>query len=157
MNSHDVQTVKLDPMRAASVYAFGISPEKDAWQNLVAWAKPKGLLRSINEHTIFGFNNPNPLSDSSKYGYELWIKVSSEIEPDGEVRIIEFHGGPYAVIRCEALGQPYKNIPAAWQHLVEWCNINNYRPGYHQSLEKFITAGDDPDNLILDLYYPIRD
>ena len=157
MNSHDIQIVKLEPMRAASVYAFGLSPEGEAWNKLVEWAKPKGLLNSVNEHPIFGFNNPSPLSLNSRYGYELWIKVSSEIEPYGEVRIIEFRGGPYAVTRCEALGQPYKNIPAAWQYLVDWCKINNHHLGYHQYMEKFISAGDNPDNLILDLYCPIQE
>ncbi len=156
MNSHDIQIVNLEPMRAASVYAFGNSPEPEAWKKLVSWAKPKGFLNNIDEHPIFGFNNPNPLSENSKYGYELWIKVSFEVEPSGDIRIIEFRGGPYAVIRCEAEGQPYKNIPASWQYLVDWCRINNYKLGYHQSMEKFLTAGDDPDNLILDLFCPIQ-
>ena len=154
MNSHEVQIVKLEPMRAASVYAFGTGPEEEAWKKLVTWAKPKGLLDNINEYPIFGFNNPNPVSESSKYGYELWIKVTSDIEPVGEVRIIEFHGGPYAVIRCEVLAQP-ANIPSAWQRLVNWCKINEHKLGYHQFLEKFVTAGDNPDELILDLHCPI--
>jgi DNA gyrase inhibitor GyrI len=111
VNSHDVKIVNLEPMRAASVYAFGTGPEEEAWKKLVAWAKPKGLLDGIKEYPIFGFNNPNPVSDSSKYGYELWIKVNSEIEPDREVRIIEFHGGPYAVIRCELLGNLIRTYP----------------------------------------------
>lgn len=154
MNKDNVQIEKLEPIRAASVYAFGTCPEEEAWKKLVAWARPKGLLDSIKDYPIFGFNNPNPVSDSSKYGYELWIKVTSEIEPDGDVRIIEFHGGPYAVIRCEVHGQP-ANIPAAWQRLVNWCITNDHKIGYHQFLEKFETPGDDPDELVLDLHCPI--
>ena len=142
-------------MRVASVYAFGTNPEGEAWKKLVAWAKPKGLLNNIDEHPIFGFNNPNPVSEDSKYGYELWIKVTPEIEPEGETRIIEFLGGLYAVARCEALGEPYKNIPSTWQSLADWCKENNHKLGYHHALERFITSGDKPDNLVLDLYCPI--
>ena len=155
MNGPNVHVTKLEPMRVASVYAFGTNPEGEAWNKLVAWAEPKGLLNNIAEHPIFGFNNPNPLSESSRYGYELWIKVTPEIEPEGEIRIIEFMGGLYAVARCEALGEPYKNIPSAWQSLVDWCRENNHELGYHNALERFVTSGDRPDDLVLDLYCPI--
>lgn len=155
MNSLDVQIIKLEPMRVASAYAFGTGPEEEAWEKLVAWAQPRGLLDNIDEHPIFGFNNPNPISESSKYGYEVWIKVPIEIEPEGEIRVIEFMGGPYAVARCEALGKPYENIPATWQSLVEWCQKNSHKLGYHQALERFIAGIDSPDNLVLDLYCPI--
>jgi DNA gyrase inhibitor GyrI len=157
MGELNVQIINLEPMLAASVYAFGTNPEEKAWKKLAQWAEPKGFFDNINEHPIFGFNNPNPLSEGSKYGYELWMKVGPEIEPEEGVRIVEFNGGPYAVARCEALGEPEKNIPSAWQSLADWCKKIELRFGYHQPLEKFIAGSDDPQNLVLDLYCPIVD
>jgi DNA gyrase inhibitor GyrI len=157
MSQEDVRIVKLEPMRVASVYAFGVSPEAEAWGKLKAWAKPKGLLDNIKGQQLFGFNNPNPSDGCSKYGYELWIKVNSTIEPEGDVRIIDFCGGSYAVTRCEAKGDLQAKVPNAWLNLIEWCHNNERKLGYHQSLENFITSADNPHTLILDLYCPLRE
>ena len=155
MAETDVKIIKLEPMRMASVYAFGTSPELEAWKKLTAWAKPKGLLDTIKRQYLFGFNNPNPSDECSKYGYELWLRVSSTIEPEGDIRIIDFCGGPYAVTRCEAKGNLQARVPNAWLNLVEWCHNNKRKLGYHQALENFITSADNPDSMILDLYCPV--
>jgi DNA gyrase inhibitor GyrI len=154
-NSQNIRIVNLEPMRVASIYAFGANPELEAWKKLTDWAQPGGRLENFPESCIFGFNNPEPSDENSEYGYEIWIKIGPEIKPEGDIRIVEFHGGPYAVSRCEVLGEPSKNIPAGWQNLAEWCNKNNHNFGYHAALERFITRMDEIDKLVLDLYCPI--
>jgi DNA gyrase inhibitor GyrI len=141
-------------MRVASVHGFGESPESQAWDKLIAWAGPKGLLDDVEKHRIFGFDNPNPSPGSPNYGYEFWIVVDPDVEPDGDVRIVGFRGGLYAVARCEGLG----NIGRVWQDLVGWREDSKYRGGSHQWLEEHIgpvEASQDPDALVLDLYLPI--
>jgi DNA gyrase inhibitor GyrI len=150
----EIKIANLEPMRVASFYAFGPTPEIEAWKKMADWAGPRGWLDS-EEHPVFGFNNPEPTEDGPEYGYEVWMKVGAEIRPAGDVRIGDFNGGPYAVARCNVAGDPSRNIPAGWQHLAEWCNANNRNFGYHPALERFITGMDDMDKLILELYCPI--
>ena len=156
MNDLNIQIVKLEPMRVASAYGFGPNPEEQAWQKLEAWAGPRGLLNDKKAHPVYGFNNPNPIPGGTKYGYEFWIKVDAGAEPEGALRIVEFMGGAYAVLRCEAHGDPAA-IPAAWQSLASWCKANNRRIGRHQPLEKIISNPDDPAHLVLELYCPVVD
>jgi DNA gyrase inhibitor GyrI len=141
-------------MRVASAYGFGEHPEEQAWEQLSAWARPKGLLEDADSHPIFGFNNPYPTPDIPKYGYEFWIKVGPAVEPEGQIRIVEFFGGMYAVSRCEVLGHP-EIIPKGWQNLVQWCRENNRSFGKHHALEGFLGTPDDLENLVLNLYCPI--
>ncbi len=47
MSKLDVKIVKLESMRVASILGFGNSPENKAWQQLEAWARPKGLLDDL--------------------------------------------------------------------------------------------------------------
>jgi hypothetical protein len=108
MNEFKVRLVKLEPLRVASVHGFGQSPEDEAWQKLMAWAKPKGYLDDKEHHRIFGFNNPNPSPGSPNYGYEFWMVVGPEVQPEGEVEIKEFPGGLYAVARCDVQGDPWR-------------------------------------------------
>ena len=75
MSELDVRIVELEAMRVAGVHGFGPSPEMAAWEKLLAWARPLGLLDDPGSYRIFGFNNPNPTEDKKEYGYELWIRV----------------------------------------------------------------------------------
>jgi DNA gyrase inhibitor GyrI len=151
----EVHIVQLKPMRVASAYGFGESPEEQAWRALVTWAKPKGLLEDLNAHPVFGFNNPYPTPENPRYGYVFWVAVEPGIEPEGNVRIEEFFGGTYAVSRCEAQGHPETNIPLGWKNVVDWCKQNTHPLGRHHALERFITSPDNPGQLVLDLHCPI--
>ncbi len=155
MTELNVHIVTLKPMRVASAYGFGDNPEDQAWQHITDWARPNGFLDDIVAHPMFGFNNPNPSPASTRYGYEIWMKVEPGVEPSGDIRIVEFAGGTYAKTRCSAQGDPAKNIPAAWKALVAWCKTNNHRFGHHQALESVVSGQDNPAELVLDLYCPI--
>jgi DNA gyrase inhibitor GyrI len=155
MAAFGVQIVTLQPIGVASAYAFGEQPEVRAWQKMVAWAKPRGFLEDFTTRAVFGFNNPYSATATPRYGYEFWVEVGPEIVPEGDIRIVEFFGGSYAVARCEAQGQPEKNIPETWQQLAAWCKNNNHPLGHHHALEKFLTCPDDVNQPVMDLYCPI--
>ena len=155
MTELDVRIVKLEPMRVASVYGFGASPEIQTMEKLIAWAKPKGWLDNPDEHLIYGFNNPNPSHGSPNYGYEFWITVSPDVEPEGEVRIEEFSGGLYAVTRCRGV----ETITETWNQLCKWVVDSKYNLANHQWLEAHI--GTFPaasfEEMTLDLHAPIAE
>ncbi len=157
MNELEVRIVRLEPMRVASVWGFGESPEGQAWQKLEAWAKPKGLLDDPEQHRIFGFNNPNPSAGSPNYGYELWIEVGPDVVPEGDTRILGFNGGLYAVTRCEVPKGQYHVIGETWKELVTWREDSQYKCGTHQWLEKSVPTDAPGIEFILDLYLPIAE
>ena len=149
-----VEIVRLDAMRVASAYGFGTNPEEIAWQKLASWAKPKGFLVDVFTHPVFGFNNPYPTPTTPRYGYELWMKVGPDVEPERDIRIGEFFGGLFAVTRCNVQGHP-ENIPSTWQALAAWCMEYDHPTGLHPAMERFLSSPEDLSNLVLDLYCPI--
>ncbi len=158
MSDLEVRIVKLDPLHVASFHGFGASPEAEAENKLRTWATPKGLLDNPAQHRIFGFNNPDPAPGSPNYGYEFWVTVGPEVQPEGEMKIKDFAGGLYAVARCEVKGEPGDVIPAAWQRLVAWCEDSQYRMAHHQWLEEHLDVGHAwPGAFTLDLYLPIAE
>jgi DNA gyrase inhibitor GyrI len=156
MNDFTVQIVKLDPMRVASVHAFGASPENDAREKLISWAKPRGLLKIPKKYRVFGFNNPDPSPESPNYGYEFWITVKSDMAPIDEIKIKDFPGGLYAVTRCE-VKDPWRDIPNTWKQLAVWRENSQYEEAHHQYLEENISPIEISDEFILDLYLPIAE
>ncbi len=150
MSELAVRIVELEPMRVASVLGFSATPEKDAHEMMMGWARPKGLLDK--PFRWFGFNNPNPSPGSPHYGYEVWLPVDQDVPGAGDVRIKQFSGGLYAVTRCEGL----QNIGERWQQLVAWVEDSHYQCAQHQWLEELFTVDATRlEEYVFDLYLPI--
>ena len=151
MSEGQVRIVKLKPVRGARGWAFGPSPEENAWKLLEGWARPLGLLDAGSGNRCFGFNNPSPTEGSPNYGYEVWVTVGPDVEPGGGVTIGELTGGLYAAAPFEGdLENPGESIPTAWQKLDAWVHAHGYHHGAHQWLEEHSLEGK-----IRALYYPI--
>jgi AraC family transcriptional regulator len=157
MGELDVRIVKLEPMRVASFWGFGESPETTAWEKLLAWAKPRGLLDDPEKHRLFGFDNPSPSAGSPNYGYEVWIEVDADAEPEGDERILGFDGGLYAVTRCEVPKGQFEVITDTWRRLVAWFEDSKYRRGTQQCLEESVPIDLPGLEFVLDLYLSIAE
>lgn len=151
-----VRIIRLEPMRVASVHAFGESPEHAAWDRLLGWARPRGLLDEPGDLRIFGFNNPDPSPGSQNYGYEFWIAVGPEVQSDDVAEVKDFDGGLYAVTRCKSVD----TITETWHRLATWLENSQHEFGEHQWLEGHVSPVFTPqsdEELVLDLYAPIAE
>ena len=157
MSELDVRIVELPPLRVASFHGFGEGPEDIAWAKLEAWAQPRGYRDDPQHHRIFGFNNPNPTPGSPAYGYEFWIEIGPEVQAEGEMRIVDFAGGLYAVARCSPRPGAFETIGETWQKLVTWREDSRYRSAGHQCLEEHIDVTEPGQVFDLDLYLPIAE
>lgn len=157
MSEFKVDIRNIAPMRVACVRAVSEEPEHDAWEKLRAWAEPKGFLDNIDEHPVFGFNNPNPSEGRKDYGYEFWMKVGSDVESEGEVTLRDFEGGRYAVTQCKLVGDPSGQPPEVWMKLYEWVKASEYEWQKGQDFEKPRDLSSSDEDLVLDLYLPIKD
>lgn len=144
-------------MRIASVCVVGESPESSAWEKLRAWAEPQGLLNDYTQHPVFGFNNPSPTPDRKEYGYEFWIRVDPDAKPAGDIKILDFPGGLYAVVTCKLLGDPLGSVPEVWQKLWQWVKSGKYQWRKTHELEKPHNPLASIEDLVLDLYLPIQE
>lgn len=148
----DVKIVTLEPMRVASFRAVSESPEHEAAEMLLGWATGKGYLNDLENHPVYGFNNPNPSKERKEYGYEFWIKVDEEYKEEG-INLKDVAGGRYAVTTCRDLGE----IGELWMKLDSWVQENGYEYRKEaECLEKTHNLGASDDQLVLDLYAPIR-
>ncbi len=153
MSDLQVRIVELPPMQVISSYGFGKEPEGIAHQKMEAFLKSKGLWEDYGpKHRSFGFNNPNPAPGSPNYGYEIWVDVPPGVEPEGDLRLVEFQGGLYVVTRFENLEQ----IGDVWQALVKWRDGSSYGGAHHQWLEHLLNPHEqDIHKLVFDLYLPV--
>jgi DNA gyrase inhibitor GyrI len=155
MTPIDVRIVHLERMLMASSYGFGSSPELIAHQKMADFLKSKGMLEGYgSRYRHFGFNNPDPTPGSPNYGYEVLVTVGPEVEPDGDIRIIDFPGGLYAVTRLVGV----EKIGETWGELMKWRERSAYKEAHHQYLENlFKPMESNFDKFIFDLYLPIAE
>lgn len=154
MSELEVRIERLEPLRVVSFSGYGESPEPEALAALQAWAKPKGLLDDPAAYTLFGFNNPDPSPGTPNYGYEVWLVIDPDMEPEGDVEVKEFSGGLYAVTECKGV----ENIGPTWKQFVAWREASKYQHAHHQWLEKHLTTTDIPlEEFRLALYMPVEE
>jgi DNA gyrase inhibitor GyrI len=159
MKSRDlsVRIIRLEPMRIARTLAFGEEPESLAWNKLLEWARSQGLVDGLQKPRFFGFDNPRPSTRRSPYGYEVWMTVGPEVEPDVEIGIgiSDFPGGLFAVTRYD--GREGQDLKKAWEELVAWVGKSPYRLTRGRWLEEVVNLSGLPQkDLILDLYLPVN-
>ncbi len=150
MSDLDVRIEEMKPMRVASIKVVSENPEQDAWEKLKLWADARGYFGNIEEHPVFGFNNPNPSPDRKDYGYEFWIKVPTDTESDGEIQMKDFPGGLYAVVTHAGLPNP-----EVWVSLWNWVQSSSHEYRKTNELEKPHDPFASLDEMIFDLYLPI--
>ena len=153
MSEIEVRIVKLEPMRMVSAYGFGAEPEGIAWEKIKTFAQNNQLNLADASITTFGFNNPNPSKGSPNYGYEIWLPVAEIIEAEGDLRIVEFCGGLYAMTTFKGL----ENIGAVWGKLVKWAEGSKYKRAHHQWLEELTTYELPPEEYVFNIYLPIAE
>jgi len=158
MSDLEVRIVDLEPLQVASFLGFGESPEEVAWEKLLTWARPQGLLEDPEKHRLFGFNNPNPSPGSPNYGYEVWIELGEEdVAVADEAEIKDIAGGLYAVTRCVVPKGKFEVIGETWKKLVTWREDSKYQCGSHQCLEQHVDFKAPDIEFVLELYLPIAE
>ncbi len=147
-----VRIEKLQMMHAIRFYAFGKSPELDAWSSAVGFLKPRGLLEYPQKRRIFGRNNPPPSGPGATYGYEFFLTLEPGEKIQGKIDTEDIPGGTFAVVRVKGVNR----ITKMWEYLYNWCTEKGFRIAGH-GLEEHHTLPDVPvDELVWDLWLPIE-
>ena len=153
MSEIDVKIIMLEPTHVISAYGFGAEPEGIAWEKINVFAQKNELNLADESVTTYGFNNPNPSKGSPNYGYEIWLPVADDVIPDGDLRILDFSGGLYAVTTFKGL----ENMGEVWGKLVKWREGSKYKPAHHQWLEELTTYEVPSEEFAFNIYLPIAE
>lgn len=153
MEDLSVRMVTLPPYKVVCFHGFGNSPEIDAITKAKNWLAESKLLDDGKPHRYFGFNNPDPSPGSPNYGYDVWITVEEPVDPGSEGKLLDFSGGLYAVTRSVGVDA----IGPTWRKFIEWREKSPYTfAPDHQWLEEHFNWNEPFDDIVLDLYMPVK-
>ncbi len=118
----EVRIERLEIMPAVYVHVLSDTPEDDAVKKIIEWAEARGLHeRRVVKPRLFG-RNTYPTDNPEPHGYEFYLTVSPDIEPEEDIEIAKIDSGLYAVLRFKNL----EKIGEAWQHLWDWIKESEY-------------------------------
>jgi len=146
MTEYPIQIKSLEPMRVASITVNSTSPEQEATNALLSWARAQSLLNK--KFRFFGFDSCEP---PPNHTYTTWITVGSHVEDSEHVSIQEFTGGLYASAECSNV----EEISTLWKKLSHWLETSEYQYGDQQALEEHLDVlADTPQHFRL--YLPVK-
>jgi len=117
----DVRLERLGDMRAICAYALSDTPEEDAKQKIMTYAKTRDLTGKNSVSRLFG-RNTYPTGNPEPHGYAFYLTAESDFEPDGDLEASEIPGGLYAVLRFKNL----YTMGEAWAKLWKWIEESPY-------------------------------
>ena len=123
------------------------------WNELFAWAGPRGLLEVKDFISIVVYHDDPNLTDDSKLRMSLCITVPEETKVDGKIGRMEIDAGKYVVARFELTAQDFG---AAWQWVYgTWLPSSGYQPDDKPSFEIYPEEPKD-GKFVVDICVPVK-
>lgn len=123
----DVQIRTVEPLRVAFVRHLGPYQEcRPAWEALIAWAGPRGLL--AGDPTCLGVGHDDPaVTAPARIRYDACLVIPGTLQPDGAIGVQELPGGEHAITVHRG---PYELLPGVYAELMgRWLPAQGRRPG----------------------------
>lgn len=126
-----------------------------AWETLMAWAGPRGLLGPQTEYFAMSYDDPD-ITPAEKLRCDVCVVVPPSVSAEGPVGIQEVPAGEYAIVRH--LG-PFSNLIKTYTWVyAEWLPGSGYECRDLPPLEYYRNySPTTPEaELITDIFLPVR-
>ena len=147
------QSLRVAYARATGPYAQSAT---EAWNKLMALGGPKGLFRPGARY--FGVGHDCPSSTVAELiRYDACVSVGPEVEPEGELGVMELPGGDYAVARHKG---PYEGMENAYMWLYGvWLPQSGREPAPLPGYEEYLNSPENtpPAELLTEINVPLAD
>jgi AraC family transcriptional regulator len=152
----DIRVESWDVIRVASVRHVGPYDQcQPAWEALMAWAGPKGLLGP--DSRMLGICHDNPQeTPPEKIRYDACISVGPDVAGDGNVAVQEIPACTWAIARHEG---SYSNLAGVYEEIYErWIPANGYVFLMRPPIEVYLNCpGSTPEQeLLTEICVPVR-
>lgn len=126
-----------------------------AYEKLMRWAGPKGLLGGPNFNTVTVYHDDPQVTEISKVRQSAALTINDDVKVDGEVGKMKVDAGKFAVGRFEIGVMEFKN---AWDSMCVWVEENGYTAtdGDYYELYHNDHTQHPEQKFILDICIPVR-
>lgn len=148
-----IQIKEMPEMTVGYITCIGPQNIGDAFQRLIRWASPKGLM---NDQTkmITIYHDSFKITQADKVRMSACILLHKPVNTSGEVAITKIEAGTFIVGSYEIALDEFEK---SWTGLYLWMNENGYKKGERNPFEIFHrNPADHPEKkALVDFFIPI--
>ena len=119
-----IEIKEMPKMNLAYVTQIGVNGIDSAFQRIIKWATPNGLLAKSETNVCRVFHDSFKVTDADKVRMSIGILTNQEITVDGEVGLTTIEKGKNIV--GHFVIEP-KEFEKSWDSLFIWMNENGYK------------------------------
>ncbi len=149
-----IEIREIQKMELAGVPAIGHNNIAAAYQKLMRWAAPLGLLNE-NTKMLTVYHDSFKVTEADKVRTEACIVLNQPVKPTGEVKLDTIAKGKFIVGSFEIVLDDFEK---SWTGLFIWMNENGYKKADRNIFELYHNNfNDHPEKkAIVDFYIPIE-
>lgn len=150
-----IEIKNLPTQHLAYVTHIGVDGLENAFQRILQWAIPKGLLAQPNTSVCRVFHDSFKITDADKVRMSVGIASPSAMQAEAEIGITTLPKGKHIVGRFEI--EPV-DFEKSWNSLFIWMNENGYKKSAAFPFELYHNNYmDHPEKkCIVDLVIPVE-
>lgn len=154
MNAN-IDIKELPELHFASITHIGILGLESAFNRLLTWAIPKGLMKNPEAKMARIFHDSFKVTSPEKVRMSVSLLTNDAFKNEGEIHKTTINKGKYIVGRFELEA---KDFEQAWTSLYIWMNDNGYKKADSNPFEIYQNDfRQHPENkFIVDLHIPIE-
>lgn len=153
----DVRVERIQPMRVAFVRHVGPYDQcGGAWEKLMRWAAPLGILGGQTKHIGICHDDPE-ITPPEKIRYDACVTIDVDVTPAGDIGVQEIPGGDYAIVTHFG---PYSHLKQTYAKLFgQWLPHSNREMASAPCFELYLNdpEGTDPKDLLTDIHVPLEE
>lgn len=150
----NVEVKELEKVNTAYITCFGVNEMGNAFERLMAWAGPKGLLNEdLKMATVY--HDSFKTTDADRVRMSVSMFLDTPVEPEGEIGSSDLPGGKTIVGRFEIGMDEFEK---AWSGMFIWMNENGFSRSEQNPYEVYHNDyREHPEQkFILDICIPVN-
>jgi AraC family transcriptional regulator len=150
-----IEIIEMPKMNLAYVTQIGVNGIEDAFQRIVKWATPMGLLVQKDTNVCRVFHDSFKVTDAHKVRMSIGILTGQSIMVDGVISLTAIESGKNIVGHFVIEPNEFEK---SWNSLFIWMNENGYKRADRYPFEIYHNNHNEhPEKkCIVDLCIPIK-
>jgi AraC family transcriptional regulator len=150
-----IEVRSIDAIHTVGTSCIGVHNQSSAFQNVLNWAGPKGLLRQPGFKMATIYYESFKITEPDKIRMRACLLIDEPLKTDGDMSLVTINKGQHIIAHHEINMNEFERV---WTAVFMWMNANGYKmrnePPFEIYHNDFNTHPEK--KCIVDLYVPVE-